>query len=134
MSLKEIANENRVITITPTGAASWTPGNPNYTDHPSDKVKADNSKILVSRISWIMPNCTKAGYTFVSGSTNTPIGPSIRKCHETNLPGWMGEPLAKGDKGNCLGTFSNPNPPFDVVFCTCDFEISNAGQTKSKGQ
>ncbi len=138
MPLKEIANTDRTITITPTGAATWTPGVPTYTEHPSVKVKANNKGILLSRISWLLAvgACVnlKPGYIHNGGSTNNPISPTIIKVHETNLPAWMGEPLAKGDKGNCLGVFVNALPPFDVVFCTCDFEITNAGQTKAKGQ
>ncbi len=136
MAFVEIANESRVITITPTGAATWTPGNPSYTEHSSNKVKAGGGKILLSRISWTLAvgACTKAGYTHNGGSTLNPIGPTITKVHETNLPVWQGAPLAKGDKGNCMGVFVNTNPPFDVVNCTCDFEITDAGQTKAKGQ
>ena len=136
MALKEIATESRTITITPTGAATWTPGAPTYTEHPSDKVKAGGSKILLSRISWIMPAgvCVKAGYTHTGGATNAPIAPSITKVTEVNLPMWNGNPLAKDDDGNCMGVFVEIAPPNLVVNCTCDFKISNAGQTESKGQ
>lgn len=136
MALKEIANTDRTITITPTGAATWTPGNPIYDEHPSTKVKCNNKGILLTRISWTFPvlNCVKAGYNHTAGGTLNPISPSITKVHETNLPAWMGEPLAKGDKGNCMGTFVLAVIPFTVVNCTCDYEITNSGQSKAKGQ
>ena len=136
MALKDIANTDRTITITPTGAATWTPGNPTYTEHPSNKVKANNKGILLSRISWTLAAgaCTKAGYVHNGGGTLNPIDPTATKVNETNLPVWQGKPLRKDDKGNCMGIFVLIAPPFTVVNCTCDFEITDAGQTKAKGQ
>lgn len=136
MALKDIANTDRVITITPTGAASWTPGNPSYTEHPSNKVKANNKGILLSRISWTLAAgaCVKAGYTHNGGGTLNPIDPTATKVTETNLPVWQGKPLRKDDKGNCMGIFVNTVAHFDVVNCTCDFEITDAGQSKAKAQ
>jgi len=136
MALLEIANTDRVITITPTGAATWVPGKPTYTEYPSLKVKAGGKAILLTRISWIMTPgvCSKAGYTHVSGSTLNPISATGTKTQETNLPVWMGPPIRRTDKGNCMGVFTNTVAPFDVVNCTCDFEVTDAGQTKAKCQ
>jgi hypothetical protein len=136
MALIEIANEDRVITITPTGAATWTPGNPTYTEHPSNKVKCNNRGVLLSRISWTLAvaACTKVGYNHNGGGTLNPIDPSGTKVNETNLPVWMGKPLRKNDKGNCMGIFVKAIFPWDVVNCTCDFEITDAGQVKAKCQ
>ena len=138
MALKNIAIDgDRVITITPTGAASWTPGNPTYTEHPSSKVKHNNKGILLSRISWTLAAaaCIKAGYTHGGGSTLNPISPTATKVTETNSGDpWAGKPLRKDDKGNCMGSFTNTKAPFDVVVCTCDFEITDAGQDKADAQ
>lgn len=138
MALEDIANEDRVITKTPTGAATWTPGEPDWDEHPSDKVQAGGKKILVTRISWsflaVLGACVKAGYIHTAGSALDPIGATATKVNETNLPGWAGPPIRKGDKGKCSGTFQNAGFPFDVVNCTCDFEVTDAGQTKAKAQ
>ena len=132
MALKLIANEDRVITKTSGGG--WTPGNPNYTEHPSAVVKAEGKAILLSRISWIMAACTFAGYNFISGATNNPISPTCTKVKEMDIMGWDGKPLRKDDKGDCMGIFVMIAPPFTVVNCKCDFEITNAGQTTSRCQ
>ena len=89
MSLKKIATTARTITITPLGA--WTPGNPDYTEHPSNKVKGEGNPILLSRISWTLAvgACIKAGYGHRGGSTNNPISPTILYVTEINLPTWM---------------------------------------------
>lgn len=138
MALEDIATEDRVITKTPTGAAAWTPGEPDWDEHPSDKVKAGGKKILVSRISWsfftVLGACTKVGYTQTSGGTLNPISASATKVNETNLPGWAGPPIRKGDSGSCAGTFQRNIFPWDVVNCTCDFEVTDAGQVKVRGQ
>lgn len=138
--LKDLATTDRVITITPGGG--WTPGVPTYTEHPSNKVKAGGKSVLLTRISWNLAAgaCVMAGYNHGGGATNNPIPsfplfpPGITKVHETNLPVWMGEPICKGDKGNCLGLFVLIVPPFTVVNCTCTFEVTNGGQSKAKGQ
>ena len=142
--LLEIANTDRVIQITPTGAATWTPGTPAYTDTLSTPVKAGNGlpkQIVVSRITWGIlaapaPGaCTKVGYNFGGGGAWNPISPTGTKVKETDIGmGWDGMPIRRTDKGNCMGVFSNPNPPFDFVFCTCDFVVKDAGQIKVKCQ
>jgi hypothetical protein len=139
MPLKEIANVDRTITITPTGLAIWTPAlAPVYDEHPSNKTDAPPGKdILLSRISWTIAagagQCTLAGYNFMGGATNNPISPSATKVRDIQHPMWAGSPLCKGDKGNCMGVFQKVFPP-DVKNCTCDFEITDAGQTKAKAQ
>lgn len=136
MALEYVANENRVITKTPAGA--WTPGEPDWDEHPSDKVKAGGQKMLVTRISWsylaVLGACVKAGYTQTSGGATNPISATATKVNETNLPGWAGPPIRDGDTGKCGGTFVNTVDPLDVVNCSCDFEVTDAGQAKVKAQ
>lgn len=127
MTLKDTANEDRVITITAKGA--WTPGTPNYTETKSDKVNSNGKKILLDQITWTMAGCIWAPNAFVSGQNTMAIQYSGSKCKEINKNLY---PLRLNDKGECGGQFKPPVGP--NIPCSCDFEITDAGQTKAKGQ
>ena len=120
MSL-EICNSDRIITITPLGA--WIPGNPNYTNFECTKLKVNSKFALIWHILWDIKDCIKAGYTFgVGGGIIMPTG---IKCFTNG-----DNPLRKNDFGLCSGSFTNNVAPFDVVICSCKYEITNAGQSK----
>jgi hypothetical protein len=123
---KELAVENSFnVTKTPQGA--WTPGTPNWTKVKADKVKANGEKVLTTTLVWTMSGCTMPAYNFTSGGGS--MSPTGSKCK------CMGQlPLRKGDKGNCSGMFVMISSPFTPLPCSCQFEITNAGQTKVKGE
>lgn len=123
----EIANLDRVITITPTGA--WTPGTPSYTQTPSVKTKAKGltlKAILLDKITWTMASCIMIGKHFVSGGSSTPITATATKITDKHL---NKKPLRRTDAGVCAGTFEIGGV---VTPCSCNFVITNAGQTKVK--
>lgn len=129
MALKEIANTDRQITITPKGV--WTYGVPTYTESPSTKVKACGKAVLLISISWLLAPgaCIMAGYNFIGGGTFNPISATATKTTETVMGG---KPIRINDKGDCKGAFVLNVPPFTVVNCQCDFEVTAAGQIKCK--
>jgi hypothetical protein len=122
MPLKEIANTDRIITITPGGG--WVPGIPNYIPHLSTKVKANAKQIIVGVLPWTMAGCQLPPSVFVSGGGS--IVPTATKTKEAIF----GEcPLRKDDMGTCNGSFIFFGFPTN---CTCSFQITNAGQSKVK--
>jgi hypothetical protein len=122
MSL-DIANEDYQITIIPLGA--WEPGDPNYTIFKATKLKANSKFALIMHILWTIKNCTKPGYTFGVGSGL--IMPTGTKCF-TNTNNRM----RKTDTGQCSGSFTNTVHPFDVVICSCQYTITDAGQSNAR--
>lgn len=120
----DIVNEDYAITITPGGA--WAPGNPTYTIFKCTKLKVNTKFALIWHILWQLMNldCVLAGYTLSNGAGM--IMPTGIKCF-TNTD----NPIRKGDNGKCNGVFvpiaGGPN-----VLCTCQYEITNAGQNKAK--
>jgi hypothetical protein len=124
MSL-EIANEDYAITITPGGG--WTPGNPNYTIFKATKLKANAKFVLILHILWQMLNldCVLAGYTLTSGGGI--IMPTGTKCLTNG-----NNPLRRTDSGKCNGAFVQNVSPYAVILCNCNYEITNAGQSKAK--
>ena len=120
----EIANEDYTITITPVGA--WIPGTPNYTIFKATKLKVNSKFALILHILWQMTNldCILAGYTLTFGAGI--IMPTGTKCLTNS-----NNPLRRTDKGTCNGSFLQNVAPFAVVPCSCNFEITNAGQNKS---
>ena len=127
MSL-EIVNDDFIITITPNGA--WNYGTPTYTIFPCTKVKVNTKFALIWHIIWQMLNkdCTLAGYTFVMGGGM--IFPTGNKCF-TAAFGAAENPLRRTDWNLCNGSFTKDSDGSPLA-CTCNFEITFAGQIKAR--
>lgn len=119
----EIANENRVISITPLGG--WTPASPVYTEIPALFAKLSGAKILLDQITWTITGCVLPTYSHVSGGSLNPILSTATKvkCDGKFV-------LRKNDSGVCQGTFSKSG---STVTCSCNFQITDAGQSAAKG-
>lgn len=127
MALLDIANTDRIYTITPVAPGAWVPGIASYTENYSNKVKTCGKSILIGAVAWTMSKCTLAGgWVFSSGSGS--LTPTATKTHEMDFPG---EPVRKTDKGQCHGAFTKGAA---TTFCTCDFEVTDAGQNKVRCQ
>lgn len=123
MSL-EIVNEDFAMTITPSGA--WTPGTPVYTMFKATKLKVNAKFALIMHLIWDMSNkdCILVGYTHQIGAGI--IMPTGNKCF-TNAD----NPLRRTDSGTCNGEFKK-NSDGSILNCSCNFEITNAGQNKAR--
>ena len=130
MASKEIANEDRIILITPNSAGVPGPAvGMSYTETPASKAKANSKFVLVNQISLTAAGCTIPAHTFVSGASVAPIMATATKCKCDNL-----FVLRKGDSGTCVGGFTLTAAPFTPQACTCKYEIQDAGQIKAKGE
>ena len=129
MPAKEVANEDRVILITPNSAGVPGPATGmTYTQTLASKTKLSNKFALINQISWTAIGCTIAAHTFVSGASASPLMATATKCKCDNL-----FVIRTGDSGTCAGSFTN-NSTAATVTCTCKYEIQNAGQIKVKAE
>ena len=118
-TMKEIANEDLEIERVSLGA--WQPvGTANFTFSVSDKFKLSTKKVLYNTISWTIMGCVLTGKTHGGGASSSPIISTTIKTKIENFG-----VLRKEDVGICTGNFEG-------IPCTCNFKISNAGQTKTK--
>jgi len=145
-----IANDGMQISATSLGA--WIPGDPNLpvdmslVKTPADAADCpDGEDVLTKEISWtVVPAaCVLAGNTHVGGSSSPilPPGPGTGapieataqkvKCKALGSPEAV---LRKGDTGKCNGSFTLNVSPFTTTYCQCDFEITDANQTKAKAE
>lgn len=108
------------ISATPTGG--WIPStNPVYTKTQSTKIKISNNPIWENTISWTITGCTLGGNTG-GGASATPITATATKVKGDTYP-----VLRVGDKGICNGNISGTP-------CVCNYEVTDAGQTKVKAK
>lgn len=128
-----IANED--YTLQAVSLGSWIPGNPNLSsdatviNQKATKAKANDKKILINQISWVMiPGaCTFTNHTHVSGVSTPPIIATAIKCKADNIP-----VLRLDDSGKCIGSFTNDSSGSPVI-CSCNFKIDDSGQNKVRG-
>jgi hypothetical protein len=93
----------------------------------ADKAKAGGKAILTDKLEWTITGCTNSQGSGGGGSSTpgTPIIASATKV-KSNDKGV----LLKGDSGICSGSQTTSGSP---LTCSCDFEITYAGQDKVKG-
>lgn len=138
MPLKEVANEDLQISFSNTagpgdlvyqGDQSLTPIT--IVAIPSTTCKAVGKYIETDEIVIVWGGAcafTSLTYNFTSGGGNISATATKTKADGIVV-------LRKGDTGSCAGSWKNKlDPPGDVSNCTCDIEISDAGQTKVKAQ
>lgn len=124
---KEIANEDFVVTITPDG--TWTPGTPRFSPVFAMNAKANDKKIVIKKIEWIMLGCSNPQGSLISGGSQISLDPIAATAQKVKCDGK--QVVRVEDAGSCKGTQSTSG---SNITCTCQFEISNAGQDKVKGE
>ena len=132
---KEIANTDLSISITPSGAATWTPGTPTYTKISASGTKCSNKSILCNQIIWVMvpASCTQATPPAVHLSGAGSMAATAGKVKAKAL-GTKSAVMRKDDSGTCTGVFTVTGPPPIPQPCSCTFKITDAGQTKVKAE
>ena len=118
----ELANEDYDFTITKLSSPTPNKNGVKLTLQYSIKNKENAKKTLIKKIQWTISGCP-VGIVSANGSGSIdPTGDKIKCGGEL--------PIRKGDVGTCNGTYF-----FYFTFpCSCQFEITDAGQIKSKGE
>lgn len=119
--MKYLANTGLVITITPQGG--WTPASPVYIQTPAAKVKAGWLAVLKTQISWTITGCSFGSFAGGGGGS---MQATAVKCSCENQ-----KPMRINDFGMCSGSLTGPGP---TVSCSCRYEITNAGQVKTRSE
>ena len=100
----------------------------------ASKVKASGGKLSLTHVtaSWTPTGCayTSASHTFSGG--NGTILPGSQKCRVDSVL----VPMRENDEAvaGCIGLWFIPGTPPTNVPCNCRMYISDAGQTKAKGE
>ena len=138
MALELVANEDLKVGFTNTAGPADIAGG---LDQGIDAVKvvptkstncnAEAKLICTSGITltWTVAGCpfTSALYTFVSG-----VGKITATALKVKADGVL--VLREGDTGTCAGGWTLTANPFTAQPCTCNLEITDAGQTTVKAQ
>jgi len=141
MALELIANEDMLVKFTNTSG----PGDLVYTGDVgqdpvkvvpvlSTKCKASNKKVGTTSITITWNIATGAQCPHTSASTNFLSGVGTVAATAVKVRAEGGLVLREGDTGTCAGFWQEKASPYDLVPCTCNVEISTAGQIKSKAQ
>lgn len=132
-SLQEIVTEGYEVTISGTDKSSAG----KYSDFTiveskSTKNKAEGNKLINGPvIVWVASGCSKSGYSFVTGGGS--FNPNTEKCKSDTVPTILRTAHYKtGCEGSCSGLFIMSGTPPTPYTCSCDFEITDANQTKCK--
>jgi hypothetical protein len=123
MAGKEIANAN--LTLAPDPPISGGTGT--VSTSPSTKVKAGGAGVHRGTINFTWAGGTYAGQPIVSGSGSITATAVKAKADGQAV-------VRKDDSGPISGTYTNPAPPPPTLPFSGTVKVSNAGQTKDRGQ
>lgn len=122
------------VNIIPLG--SWVPGNPLYTITRSNKVNGGSNPLLNAfvndDIGWTVTDCSLPGATLTSPGQGAPdINNDSNKINARK--GVQMKCMKKFANGTCAGVFTTNSTPPTTIPCSCTFIITNAGQSKVRG-